>query len=307
MRDATLNLSAGIASVAVALVLVLLKLWTFAVTGSLAVAASLIDSGLDLLVSIGALLAIRYAARPADADHTFGHSSAEDLAALGQALFVTISACAVGGGAVWRLAGGSANPVEAPLGIAAMLVAIALTAVLVLWQRHVARRTGSRVVKADSLHYLADLLPALGAIVALGASAVFGVQSLDAVVAIVAALVLLVGAARIFRGAWDALMDRSADPAVIARIDALVAAWPGVRGHHDLKTRTAGAKVFVQVHIELDGEQTLHEAHAIGAALRRAIVAAVPSAEVIIHKDPVRRALAPSGHPPHDGPAGPQG
>ena len=80
-----LNLSAGLASVAIAGVMVGLKLWAYGTTGSLSVAASLADSAMDLMVSLGAMAALIYAAKPADEDHAFGHSSAEDLAALGQA------------------------------------------------------------------------------------------------------------------------------------------------------------------------------------------------------------------------------
>ena len=82
--DTRLNLSAGLASVTVALVLVLLKLWALAQTGALSIAATLVDSALDLLMSAGGLAAIFYAAKPADEDHAFGHSSAEDIAALAE-------------------------------------------------------------------------------------------------------------------------------------------------------------------------------------------------------------------------------
>ena len=93
-ENTRLNLSAGIASVSVATVLVLAKPWALYATRSLSVAASMIDSALDLMVSLAGLSAIAYAAKPADEDHAFGHSSAEDLAALGQSLFIAISAVA---------------------------------------------------------------------------------------------------------------------------------------------------------------------------------------------------------------------
>ena len=80
-------------------------------------------------------------------------------------------------------------------------------------------------------------------------------------------------------------MDRRADPALIAGIAALARSHPGVRGFHDLKTRTAGSTVFVNIHIELDGDQSLREAHAIGAALRRKILDTYPATDVIVHKD----------------------
>lgn len=287
-EDKHLNLSAGLASVSVALVLVGLKLWALGETGALSVAASLADSALDLMMSLGGLTAIVYAARPADKDHAFGHSSAEDLAALGQSLFILVSAGVIGWAAVARLiAGDSVAIANQSRGMAVMLASIALTSALVLWQRRVARRTGSKVVRADSLHYLGDLVPAVGAILSLWASAAFGLERIDSVVALGAAAMLALGALRLFKSAWDALMDRTADPDLVAGIGAIAESWPGVEGYHDLKTRTAGSRTFVNLHIELDGSQTLDDAHATGAALRRAILRAYPDTDVIIHKDPV--------------------
>ena len=281
-----MNLSAGIASVLVAAALVLLKLWAFGQTGALSVAASLADSSMDLMISLGAMAAILYAAKPADEDHAFGHSSAEDLAALGQAVFVAIAAGAIAWGAVARLLSPAPSQLGAEgLGIGIMTVSIGLTLALVWWQGRVARRTGNRVVAADRLHYLGDLLPNIGSIASLWASSRFGLDTIDSVVALGAAAMLGLGALRIGKGAWDALMDRRADPAIVAGIGRIARDWPGVRGFHDLKTRTAGSRVFVNIHIELDGDQSLRDAHAIGAGLRRAILATYPQADVIVHKD----------------------
>ena len=250
-----LSASAGLASVAVALVLTALKLWALGETSSLSVAASLADSALDLIISLGGLAAIFYAARPPDEDHAFGHSSAEDLAALGQAVFILTSAAVIAWAAVARLL--SDSPVQLTAqsrGMAVMTASVVLTLMLVAWQRYVIRRTGNRVVRADSMHYLGDLVPNVGAILSLWVSARFGYTGVDSVVALGAAAMLAVGAVRIGKAAWDALMDRRADPALIARIEAVTANWPGVRGFHDLKTRTAGSRVFVSIHIELDGD-----------------------------------------------------
>lgn len=300
--DSRLNVSAGLASVTVALVLVGLKLWAFAQTGALSIAATLVDSGLDLLMSGGGLLAIVYAARPADEDHAFGHTSAEDLAALAQAAFILVSAGVIATAALGRLLDPASGRIKAEGAGALVLVAsILITAALVLWQRRVARRTGSRVVMADSLHYVSDLLPNLGALVALWASAAFGLGQVDSIVGLATAAVLAVGAVRIGRHAFDALMDRQAAPEVIEGIAAIARAHPGVRGFHDLRTRSAGSRVFVNLHVELDGGQTLDEAHAIGAGLRRAILKAYPRADVIIHKDPVGVARHPEDPRPQDG------
>ena len=287
--EVRLNLSAAAASVCVAGLLVALKLWAFGATAALSVAASLADSAMDLMVSLGAAAAILYAAKPADEDHAFGHTSAEDIAALGQALFILISAGVITGAAVVRLIYPVAGVLQAEgRGMLVMAVSVVLTLALVLWQGRVARRTGNRVVQADRLHYLGDLLPNIGAIASLWASRQFGLGQIDSVVALGAAGLLALGALRIGKGAFDALMDRRADPAIVAGIAAIASAWPGVHGYHDLKTRMAGSRVFVNLHIELDGNQSLREAHDIGAGLRRAILAAYPQADVIIHKDVVR-------------------
>jgi ferrous-iron efflux pump FieF len=291
-----MNLSAGLASVGVAGVLVALKLWALGETGSLSVAASLADSAMDLMVSLGAMAAIVYAARPPDEDHVFGHSSAEDLAALGQSLFILISAGAIAVAAVRRLITAQPERLQAEnAGIAAMTLSILLTLALIGWQTRVAKATGNRVVKADRLHYLGDLLPNLGAIASLYASGRFGLIQIDSLMALAAAGMLAIGALKIGRGAWDALMDRTADPAVIEGIATLARNWPGVDGFHDLKTRVAGSRIFVHLHIELDGDLSLREAHDIGAGLRRTILLAYPHADVIIHKDVTAR-LRPDTH-----------
>ncbi len=284
-----LNISAGMASIVVAILLVALKLWAFSATQSLSVAASLADSALDFMVSLGALAAIYYAARPADDDHAFGHTSAEDLAALGQSVFILISGGVIGWAAVRRLLSDAPTTLMSEgRGMIVMAASIILTMALILWQRRVARITGSRVVAADSLHYLGDLLPAAGALLSLWASKQFNLPYIDSVVALGAAALLIIGALRIGKGAWDALMDRAADPALIAEIRAIAREHKGVHGFHDLRTRQSGSTVFINLHVELDGAQSLNDAHAISASLKHEIRQAYPHADVIIHQDPVR-------------------
>ena len=286
--ETRLNLSAGLLSVTVALVLVIAKLWAFGETGSLSIAATLADSAMDLMMSLGGLVAIIYAAKPADDDHNFGHTSAEDLAALGQSIFILISATVIAVAAILRLLDRNVSlPEREASGMVVIVFSIVITIALVLWQRRVAKQTGNRVVAADSLHYLGDLIPNVGALIALWASAKFGIGQIDSIVALAAAALLAFGAMRIGKAAFDALMDRQADTGMIAGIEDITRDFEGVHGFHDLKTRVAGSRVFVNLHIELDGTKTLEDAHAIGAALRRAITEAYPRADVLIHKDPV--------------------
>jgi ferrous-iron efflux pump FieF len=186
------------------------------------VAASLIDSALDLVVSMANFAAILYAAKPADEDQRFGHHSIEDIAALAQALMVAVAGVALGWRGIGRLL--TPQPLAAESsGIAVMALSILLTAILVWWQRRVARQTDSKVVAAGSLHYLSDMLPAAGGIVALAASALFGVVQLDSAISLLAVVVLLRGAWKIGGDAFAALMDREAPPEVAHRIAAVVA------------------------------------------------------------------------------------
>jgi ferrous-iron efflux pump FieF len=191
----------------------------------------------------------------------------------------------IGWNAARRLASPQELSAEAA-GIVAMAASIVITAGLVLWQGRVSRSTGSRIVAADRLHYVGDLIPSIGAMAALLASKQLGMGWLDPVIALAACVVLVLGARKIGLGAWNALMDRAADSALLAELEGIIAAQPGVLGFHDLKTRTAGSRTFIQVHLELDGGQSLRAAHEIGAGVRHALLAAVPNSEVIIHKDP---------------------
>lgn len=286
--DDRLAASASAAAVTVAFTLACVKLWALRETGSLGVAASLADSAIDAVASLAGLAAVLYAAKPADAEHAFGHGSAEDLASLGQAALVLVSGLLIGWRAIERLLSDAPPPLENEgVGMGVMAFSIVATAGLVAWQLRVARRTGSPVVAADSLHYLSDLLPNLGAIAALAASAWLGIGDLDSIVGLAAAGLLVAGALRVAGRGWRALMDHGADDETLRRLRAICDAQPGLSGYHDLKTRTAGRRLFVQIHVELPGELSLREAHDRGAALRHRILDAFPDAEVIVHKDPV--------------------
>ena len=281
-----LNVSAGAASIGVAATLVLLKIWALTATGALSIGASLADSVLDLMIALANLAAIRFAVRPPDEAHRFGHTAIEDIAALAQSVVVMGSALLI----LWGVAVRLVDPeplAHERAGMAVMLVSILLTGLLVWWQRRVAAETGSRVVAADSLHYISDLLPSLAAILALAAAELFGTSHLDSVLAAAAAVWLMVSGVRLARSSVDAIMDHEAPEDLRAKVIEAVSDVPGLRGTHDLKTRMSGSKLFVQLHAEIDGHTPLDEAHEIGEIAHRRIIRACPGAEVIIHKDPV--------------------
>ena len=273
------------ASVSVALLLILLKTSVWLMSGSVSLLASLIDSLMDAGASLINLFAVRYALKPADHDHRFGHGKAEALAGLAQAAFITGSAVLVLLQGIDRLL----NPraLEAAwLGVAVMLFSIAATMGLLLIQRHVIRRTGSTAIKADALHYRSDLLLNASIIAAL-LLAHYGIGRADALFGLAIALYIGYGALRI---GWDAvqiLMDHELPDTVRNEALALARAVPGVVGVHDLRTRQSGQQWFMQMHVELPCDLSLAQAHELGEQVRLAIIERFPQAEVLVHKDPV--------------------
>ena len=273
------------ASVGVASILIVAKLFAWSMTGSVAMLSTLVDSMLDGLASMVTLLAVRHAQLPADREHRFGHGKAEALAAMAQAAFVGGSAVIVVFHAATRLF--QPVPVAATeLGIAVMVGSIVLTLGLVLFQNHVVRRTDSVAINADSLHYKGDLLINLAVIASLIVAAFWETPYLDPLTGAAIAFYLLFGAWRILRAALDMLMDRELPDAERARIRALAMEHDAVSDLHDLRTRRSGADVFIQLHLELDGDMSLSRAHLIADQVEARIKDAFAGAEVLIHQDP---------------------
>lgn len=278
--------NAALASVVVALLLIGTKFYAWMVTDSVSLLSSLVDSSLDLIVSTINMLAIRYALMPPDEDHRFGHTSAEDVAALAQAAFIAGSAVFIVISALGRLF--DPTPMEhGAIGIVVMIFSIVATLGLVMYQKYVIKRTKSTAVSADSLHYVGDLLMNGAVIAALVLSSYKNMIYADAVFAFLIAFYILYNAYKIGREAFDKLMDKAFPPEDEARIHDLVMEHPGALGYHDLKTRYAGIKAFIQLHLDLDGSQSLQEAHAIADSLEHKLERVFPGSEVIIHQDPV--------------------
>jgi len=273
------------ASVLVASVLILAKLVAWLATDSVSMLSTLLDSVLDVAASLVNLFAVRHALTPADREHRFGHGKAEPLAALGQSAFVAGSAVLLIVEVVrrfWR-----PQAVEnGEIGILVMMGSIAVTAVLVLFQRHVVRKTGSLAISADRLHYLGDVLVNSAVIVALALTELLGWNWLDPAFGALIAAYILYTAWSIARSSFDMLMDRELPEEERQRIRSIATAHPQVRALHELRTRASGPSIFIQFHLEMAGEMSLYEAHRIADQVENQILAAYPGAEVIIHEDP---------------------
>lgn len=276
---------AGAASPVVALLLIGMKAWGVVATGSVALLSSLADSLLDLVASLITFFALRVAIEPPDREHRFGHGKSEAVAGLAQAMIITASALFVAYRAVLRLV--YPQPVEAPaFGTLVMLASLVLTGGLVVLQTYVIRRTGSLAVSADAVHYKADLLTGAAVLVALLLSGYGDWPLADPLLGIVIAGFILMSVRRILVHAVDVLLDRELPDSQRERIGEIAAGRPGVRGVHDLRTRSAGATQFVQLHVEVDPNMPLSAAHEISVDVERSISADFPNAEILIHVDP---------------------
>lgn len=273
------------ASIAMALILVGLKLWAALQTSSMAMLGSLADSGLDLIASIVVLVGVRVAAQPADHEHRFGHGKAEALASLVQVILITLSALFIAFRAIQRLLAGAVTE-RAELGIGVSIVAMGLTILLIAYQRHIVRRTGSLAISTDRLHYSSDLLLNGSVILALALDQFAGLAGADALFGLLIALWLGWGALRASAQSINQLMDREWPEQ--DRQDFLAACqdYPELAGLHDFRTRTSGNHQFVQFHVWVPGDWTVQQAHDRIDRVELELQKRFPGTEILIHLDP---------------------
>ena len=272
-------------AVLVALSLIGLKTYAWLATGSIALLGSLFDSVLDFSISFINFFVVRHALTPADDEHRFGHGKAEALAALAQALVISVSAILLIMQSVDRFF--NPQPIShGVIGIVVIVIAIVATLGLVFFQRKVAKSTGSLAISADSAHYEADLYMNLAVILSLVLTIYADFALADPILGIVVALMLLMSAREIMAKSSKQLMDHEANDETRDNIEAIIGAHPEVRSFHDLRTRHSGTQLFIQAHIELDGEMSLFRAHEISEEVEAALLMQYPGADVILHQDP---------------------
>jgi ferrous-iron efflux pump FieF len=280
-----LTRNAAIGSVGMALFLLALKIYAAAETGSVALLGSLADTGFDLLASLLTLFSVRYAARPADDDHRFGHGKAEALSALVQVMLVMITAVLIGWRGVTRL-GGRETTAHPELGIGISLVAMAATVGLLAYQRHVIRKTGSVAIHGDHLHYQGDLLLNGAVIAAIGIETFLHIRGADPLFGIGIALWLLWGASRSARMALDQLLDKEWPKEKREAFLAVAARHPQLKGIHDVRTRSSGMHDFIQFHVWFDPRMSLGQVHQVMDEVEAELACEFPGVEVLIHPEP---------------------
>jgi cation diffusion facilitator family transporter len=281
--------SVTLLSVATALILVVVKLLVWLVSGSVALLASMADSALDLLASSATFFAVRYAAAPPDAEHRYGHGKAEAFASLMQAGLVFASAALVGEEAVERLL--RPRPVaREEWALAVMVLSIVLTAGLIFAQTRLLKRKSSVAVSADRTHYAADLASNVIALAGIGLAGLLRFPALDALAALMVTGILLWGAVAVFRESSNQLLDHELATSARARIISRVLEDPHILDVHQVRTRASGPIMHVQMHADLDPDLSLESAHKIVVAAEKRILEDFPAADIIIHADPRGRA-----------------
>jgi ferrous-iron efflux pump FieF len=281
-----LNIRAAIAALTVSTILIVTKTIAYQDSGSVAVLGSLIDSVMDLLVSVVSFAAIRLSLIPADDDHRFGHGKAEALAGVVQAVVITISALLLIFESIKKFIEPAKikNPDQ---GIMVMVLAIVLTLGLVLYQKYVIKKTGSIAIEADNLHYKGDLVMNALVIVALYMGSTLELVYADPIFGFLVGGYLIYNVLQLGIKSVDILMDKEMSDLMRDQITALVFSVPQVQSIEEIRTRTNGKDSFIQFHLKLDGHMSLNEAHNITDEIEEKVMEKFKNTEIIIHPEPV--------------------
>lgn len=283
----TMQKRATIVSSSVATVLVIVKLIVGIVSGSVAVLASAIDSGLDLAVSLFNYFAVTNAEKPASEKFNYGLGKVEAIAAVIEGVVITMSGLFIGYKAVMKIV--HPEPIthlDASIGV--MILSIVMTGALVAYLNHVAKVTQNMVIKSDALHYKTDLLSNGAILVSLAVIYFTDFFMVDAILGILIAVYIIYSAYELIHEGVLMLLDVALEDEIVEKIKKVIVDEPGVTDYHWLKTRKAGNDYFVDVHLVFNPEISLLEAHRIGDNVEEKIKAIDPKADwlINIHLDP---------------------
>lgn len=285
-QDAVLRRLASDVALGSALVLIAAKLWGWMATDSVALLTSAADGVVDALAAAATFFGVRFAQRAADSLHRYGHGKGEALAAFTQAILLGGAALTLAAQSSWRLI--YPQPLTAiGLGLCVAAGGMAISGLLAAMQGWVVRRTGSTAIAADRTHYLMDAVLNGAVLAALALTSVTGWRRVDPAFALLIAGYMIVAARRVALTASRQLLDHELPHELRERIKQAAVACGGARAIHDLRTRDAGDRVFVEFHLEVDGRVSVEEGHDIVDAAERAIAGLFPKpSEVTGHLEP---------------------
>lgn len=267
--------------------LIALKIAAGAITGSIAILTEAVHSGIDLVASVIALVSVRKADEPPDREHPYGHEKAENLAAAIEGMLILIGAGVIVYAATHRLVVG-AEVEHLGLGLAVVGASAVANLGVSTYLGRRARALGSAALEGDAAHLRADVLTSVGVFVGLGLVMITGSDVFDPIAALAVAAAIVVAGLRIMTRSSRVLMDEAPPPEELDRIEAAIArARPKeMVGYHKLRARRAGARSYIDMHIQFRDGTTLEDAHSLAHGLRAAIEAEFPDSDVLIHVEP---------------------
>lgn len=254
-------------------------------TGSVSLASEAAHSAVDILASGVAWLSVRYAARPPDDEHPYGHGKMEAVTGLAESILLIVTAVAIFVTAIGRLfTKGEIVRIDLAL---AIVVASCVTSFLAgRYVLAVARRESSVALVGNGQHLLVDFWTSLGVLVGLLITRLTGWGGADAAVAILLSLFMLAGVVRVGNEALQQLLDRLLPDDEMARVAEIIEAEPGVLSYHRLRGRHSGSVHEFDVHVVVDADWSLRQAHDLADRLEKKICRALAPARAIVHVDP---------------------
>ena len=282
-------LIAGV-NITVALTVVALKYVAYAVSGSVALFSDALESLVNVMTAVAALIAIRLSAKPADSDHPYGHHKAEFLAAMFEGAMIAVAAVLILIKAYAGLVGG----VKLEHSILGLAFNTAATAVNGAWAwLLISRGTSWRspALVADGQHLVTDVITSVGVIIGLTLALLTGWHFLDPLLAAIVALNILWMGYKIATQSMSRLLDQAASPVIEGRIRAVIESnGHGALEAHDIRTRQSGRVLFIEFHLVVPGSMTVDEAHVICDRLEDSIESTIAGSEVVIHVEPEYKA-----------------
>lgn len=279
------------------MLLVVVKMAAGLASGSISVLAEGIQSLLDVAASAVILVVLRTAAAPPDRSHPYGHGKFENLTSLGQVGVII-------GTAGFLLAESlhhwtNPHPVAVGWGAAALAVALVTTFTVSRYLFRVAHETGSQALQSEALHLRGDMLSCAGVLVGLALVKITGQPRVDAAVAAVMSIVVILSALRLMRDTLRPLLDESLPAVEEAAVRRVLDNDPRVLGYHRLRTRRAGALRHMDVHVLLDDHLTFPAAHQVTEEVEAAIRAELPNMDVVVHAEPFEEETRHQREAPH--------
>jgi cation diffusion facilitator family transporter len=277
-------------SIGAAVTTIALKSGAYLLTGSVGLLSDALESVVNLVAAILALIALTIAARPADDSHHFGHGKVEYFSAGAEGLMILVAAMLIIVSAVQRLI--TPQPLEdLGIGLAITILATAINGVVGGLVLRAGRQHRSSTLVADGKHLLTDVWTSVGVVVGVGLVAVTGWIPLDSLVAIGVALNILWTGWGLVRHAMDGLMDHALPSADVERVTTALRtvrhAHPrGDVDFHAIQTREAGRERFVSMHVLVPGTWTVARGHDLLEQVEQAILQELPGAQVHTHLEP---------------------